>query len=54
MNNRARMVNATLLCRIFGIDWRVGERWYSQYLIDHHRTINEGNWLWVVGLAPFS
>jgi deoxyribodipyrimidine photo-lyase len=54
MHNRVRMVSATLLSRVLLIDWRLGERYFSTKLVDHQRSNNDGNWMWVVGTANHS
>ena len=54
MHNRVRMVSATLLSRVLLLDWRMGEKYFSQTLVDHVRSNNEGNWFWVVGTANHS
>lgn len=54
MHNRVRMTSATLLSRILLLDWRLGEQYFSQKLVDHDRSNNEGNWFWVIGTANHS
>ena len=49
MHNRARMVTASFLVKHLHIDWRLGEGWFSQRLIDYDPAQNEGNWQWVAG-----
>jgi deoxyribodipyrimidine photo-lyase len=49
MHNRVRLITASFLTKICGIDWRIGERWFAQHLIDYDPIINNGNWLWVAG-----
>jgi deoxyribodipyrimidine photo-lyase len=49
MHNRARLITASFLTKICGIDWRIGEKWFAQHLIDYDPIINNGNWLWVAG-----
>jgi deoxyribodipyrimidine photo-lyase len=49
MHNRARLITASFLTKICGIDWRVGEMWFAKHLIDYDPIINNGNWLWVAG-----
>jgi deoxyribodipyrimidine photo-lyase len=34
MHNRLRMVVAMFLTKDLGIDWRRGEKWFAQHLID--------------------
>lgn len=49
MHNRARLITASFLTKICGIDWRIGEKWFAQHLIDYDPIVNNGNWLWVAG-----
>ncbi len=54
MHNRLRMVVASFLTKNLWIDWRRGEKWFRQYLIDYDEAINIGNWQWSasVGADP--
>ncbi len=49
MSNRARMVVANFLSRILLVDWRRGERWFRQHLIDGDLAANVGGWQWSAG-----
>lgn len=49
MHNRARMVTASFLVKHLHLDWRVGEVWFAEKLIDYDPAQNEGNWQWVAG-----
>jgi deoxyribodipyrimidine photo-lyase len=49
MPNRARLVTATFLTRVLGLDWRDGLRWYARHLLDADVANNAGNWQWVAG-----
>ncbi len=49
MHNRARMITASFLTRHLLIDWREGERFFMQYLIDGDPAANNGGWQWVAG-----
>jgi deoxyribodipyrimidine photo-lyase len=49
MHNRARMVTASFLVKHLHIDWRVGEGWFAEKLLDYSPAQNEGNWQWVAG-----
>jgi deoxyribodipyrimidine photo-lyase len=49
MHNRVRLITASFLTKICGIDWREGEKWFARHLIDYDPIINNGNWLWVAG-----
>ena len=46
MHNRARMIVASFLCKDLLIDWRWGERWFMQNLIDGETAQNNGGWQW--------
>jgi deoxyribodipyrimidine photo-lyase len=46
MHNRLRMVVASFLVKDLGIDWRRGERWFAQALIDYDLAANNGGWQW--------
>jgi deoxyribodipyrimidine photo-lyase len=46
MHNRARMVTASFLCKDLLIDWRLGERWFMQRLVDGDPASNNGGWQW--------
>lgn len=49
MPSRARMVVASFLCKHLLIDWRAGERWFMQHLIDGDPAANNGGWQWSAG-----
>jgi deoxyribodipyrimidine photo-lyase len=46
MHNRLRMVVASFLVKDLGIDWRRGERYFAQRLLDYDLAANNGNWQW--------
>ncbi len=46
MHNRLRMVVAMFLSKNLLIDWRWGERWFMQHLIDGDFSANNGGWQW--------
>ena len=46
MHNRVRMIVASFLVKDLHIDWRWGERYFAQHLIDYDPCINNGNWQW--------
>ncbi len=46
MHNRLRMVVASFLCKDLGIDWRLGERWFADQLLDFALAANNGGWQW--------
>ncbi|MGE3193273.1 MAG: deoxyribodipyrimidine photo-lyase [Microbacteriaceae bacterium] len=49
MHNRVRMVVASLLVKNLLVDWRLGERWFWDTLVDADEASNPGNWQWVAG-----
>ena len=49
MHNRVRMIVASLLIKNMLIDWRVGEQWFWDCLVDADEASNPGNWQWVAG-----
>lgn len=57
MHNRVRMIVASLLSKNLLIDWRLGEQWFWDTLLDADPANNPGNWQWVAGCgldaAPF-
>ncbi len=46
MHNRLRMVTASFLCKLCLVDWRMGERFFMQHLIDGDFASNNGGWQW--------
>ncbi len=46
MHNRVRMIVASFLVKDLHIDWRWGERYFAQNLIDYDPAVNNGNWQW--------
>ena len=46
MHNRLRMVAASFLVKDLLIDWRWGERYFAQKLIDFDFSANNGGWQW--------
>ena len=49
MHNRVRMVTASFLCKHLLIDWRKGESYFAEKLLDYELSSNNGNWQWVAG-----
>ena len=49
MHNRVRMVAASFLVKHLLIDWREGEKWFWDTLVDADRGSNPANWQWVAG-----
>ncbi|AOA58927.1 deoxyribodipyrimidine photo-lyase [Acinetobacter larvae] len=46
MHNRVRMICAMFLCKNLWIDWRHGERYFMQHLMDGDLAANNGGWQW--------
>jgi deoxyribodipyrimidine photo-lyase len=46
MHNRLRMVTASFLAKDLGIDWRLGEAWFAEKLLDFDLAANNGGWQW--------
>lgn len=54
MHNRVRMVVASFLTKDIHLDWRAGEKWFMECLLDGDIASNNGGWQWVtsVGTDP--
>ncbi len=50
MHNRVRMLVGSFLCKHLLIDWRWGEAYFAEKLLDYELSSNVGNWQWVAGL----
>jgi deoxyribodipyrimidine photo-lyase len=46
MHNRLRMVSASFLTKDLGLDWRLGEAWFAEKLLDFDLAANNGGWQW--------
>lgn len=51
MHNRCRLITASFLVKDLLIDYRLGEQFFMQHLIDGDPAANNGNWQWVAGSA---
>lgn len=49
MHNRVRMITASFLCKHLLIDWRWGEAYFAEKLLDFELASNNGNWQWAAG-----
>ena len=49
MHNRVRMLVASFLCKHLLIDWRWGEAYFAERLLDYEMSSNVGNWQWAAG-----
>ncbi len=46
MHNRVRMIVASFLIKDLLIDWRLGEKYFAQKLVDYDPCVNNGSWQW--------
>ncbi len=49
MHNRVRMIVASFLTKHLLIDWRLGERYFAEKLLDFDLASNIGGWQWASG-----
>lgn len=49
MHNRVRMITASFLTKYLLIDWRWGETYFAEKLLDFELASNNGNWQWAAG-----
>jgi len=49
MHNRVRMITAMFLTKDLHIDWKLGESWFMQQLVDGEIASNNGGWQWSAG-----
>ncbi|WP_373277705.1 cryptochrome/photolyase family protein [Curtobacterium ammoniigenes] len=49
MHNRVRLAAASFLVKNLLVDWRVGEQWFWDTLVDADPANNPANWQWVAG-----
>jgi deoxyribodipyrimidine photo-lyase len=54
IHNRGRLIVGSFLTKDLGVDWRWGERWFMELLVDGDEASNNGNWQWIasVGVDP--
>ena len=52
MHNRLRMIAASYLTKHLLTDWRIGEAWFRDTLIDWDPASNAMGWQWVAGCGP--
>jgi deoxyribodipyrimidine photo-lyase len=57
MHNRARMISGSFLVKNLLMDWREGESWFWDTLVDADLANNSASWQWIAGCgadaAPF-
>ncbi len=51
MHNRLRMITASFLVKDLHVDWRWGERYFAEKLIDYDLAANIGGWQWSAGVG---
>lgn len=49
MHNRLRMVVSSFLVKDLLCDWRIGEKYFANKLIDYDVSLNNGGWQWSAG-----
>lgn len=49
MHNRGRLIVSSFLIKNLHIDWRWGEKYFAQSLVDYDVLVNNGNWQWTSG-----
>jgi deoxyribodipyrimidine photo-lyase len=49
MHNRVRMITAMFLTKDLHLDWRLGEEYFMQMLVDGEIASNNGGWQWSAG-----
>lgn len=49
MHNRARLITSGIFIKILNCDWRIGEKYFAQKLLDYDPIVNNGNWQWSSG-----
>jgi deoxyribodipyrimidine photo-lyase len=54
MHNRGRLITSEFLTKILRVNWRWGERYFAQRLIDYDPASNNGGWTWVSGVGTDS
>ena len=54
MHNRARLIVGSFLTKDLWLDWRLGETYFMNMLLDGDEANNNGNWQWIasVGVDP--
>ena len=52
IHNRARMIVANFLVKDLIVDWRIGERFFMEHLLDYDEVVNVGNWQWNASVGP--
>jgi deoxyribodipyrimidine photo-lyase len=51
LHNRARMIVASFLTKQLLVDWRIGEAYFMEHLVDGDLASNNGGWQWTAGVG---
>jgi deoxyribodipyrimidine photo-lyase len=51
LHNRGRMIAASFLVKDLLLDWRWGEQWFMEQLVDGDPAANNGGWQWTAGVG---
>ena len=51
MPNRLRMVTAMFFTKDMMVDWRIGEQFFAQSLVDYDPASNSGGWQWCASIG---
>ena len=51
MHNRLRMVTAMFFTKDMMVDWRIGEQFFAQSLVDYDPASNNGGWQWCASIG---
>ncbi len=49
MHNRGRLIVSSFLVKNLLVNWKYGEKYFAQKLVDYDVFVNQGNWQWVSG-----
>eukprot|EP00801_Mesodinium_rubrum_P001848 Mrub_01848.p1 GENE.Mrub_01848~~Mrub_01848.p1 ORF type:complete len:615 (-),score=136.25 Mrub_01848:105-1838(-) len=51
-SHRARVITSCYLCKELQADWRIGQEWYENILVDYDYSLNFGNWMYYGNVGP--
>lgn len=51
MHNRVRLITSSFLTKDLHINWRLGERYFAEKLVDYDPCVNNGNWQWAASIG---
>lgn len=52
MHNRARLIVGSFFTKHLLSSWMIGEKFFSEHLLDYDEIVNIGNWQWVASVGP--